>query len=747
MIHSKYGRNVLFLLAMLTLVAPLAAAEYEVDPLDWPTWRGPQQNSTSTETGLIESWDPKGGPGSNLLWKREDLGGRSSPIVMRGKVYLLTRDKPGTDQEGEKVVCLNAVDGTTVWEHRFNVYLSDVPDTRVGWSCCEGDPTTGRVYAQGVAGNFYCLEGDTGEVVWEKSLHEEFGLLSTYGGRTNVPRVFEDLVIASAVVIGWDEMAKPAHRFMAFDKATGEMVWFNGTRLIPYDTTYSTPTLTVLGGQAAVVFGSGDGQIWAIQPRTGAHIWNYPFSRRGLNVSPLVDGDMVYSGHSEENLSGTTQGAMVAIDGTGKGDLAGKEKWQDEELMVGKSSPLMIDGKLWVVDDRAKLLMLDPANGEVIARKALGTAQRSTPIYADGKVYTCTANGRWYILRPTDSGAEFVHRLRLNGQASDGSPAISHGRIYLPLSGGLYCLGQENQQVAAGPAPAAPQETPVADDQTPAHVQLVPCEVLLKPGDKQVFKVRLFNSRGQFLKETEGEFSVNGPGEIAAGGEYTASTADGHVAAFVTCKVGDLAGSARVRIVPPLPWSFDFSGEDIPITWVGGRVRHVVREVDGERVAVKRNVLPAGPGKTTKLGTRSRCWFGPTDLSDYTIQADVQGQTFEDKMPDIGLMNQRYTMTLFGASQELQIGSWETHDKRSQQTVSFPWKPGQWYTMKMTSHVKDGKAIVRGKVWPRGETEPAEWTLEVIDEAPNAAGSPGLFGNAKDAEFYLDNIQVAPNDG
>ncbi len=38
----------------------------EADPLDWPNWRGPQQNRVSTEKGLIESWDPEGGEGSNL---------------------------------------------------------------------------------------------------------------------------------------------------------------------------------------------------------------------------------------------------------------------------------------------------------------------------------------------------------------------------------------------------------------------------------------------------------------------------------------------------------------------------------------------------------------------------------------------------------------------------------------------------------------------------------------------------------
>ena len=120
-------------------------------------------------------------------------------------------------------------------------------------------------------------------------------LISTYGGRTNVPFVFEDTVLINAVVVGWGDepkwggLARPAHRYMGFDKATGELRWLNGTGISPYDTTYSTPTVMPIGGQQAVVFSSGDGEVWAIQPRTGKHIWHYPFSRAGINVSPLVD--------------------------------------------------------------------------------------------------------------------------------------------------------------------------------------------------------------------------------------------------------------------------------------------------------------------------------------------------------------------------------------------------------------------------------------------------------------------------
>ncbi len=760
---------------LLVFLQSQAALGAELDERDWPTWRGPQQNRVSTETGLVDHWDPKGGPDSNLLWKNTELGGRSTPIVMGDRLYTITRDQAGTPTEGSRVVCVDTATGEKIWQHRMSVYLTDVPDTRVGWSSVCGDPATGRVYVLSVSGYFCCLEGNTGKVVWERSLHEEFGLLSTYGGRTHSPLVFEDTVLISAIVIGWGDapqwgfLAKPAHRFMSFDKATGELRWLKGTRISPYDTTYSTPTITKLSGQAAMVFGSGDGSIWALQPRTGEPIWHYPFSRRGVNVSPLVVGNTVYASHSEENVIGNTMGGLVALDGTMQGDLTGKAIWQQHEVMSGKSSPLMVDGRLWTIDDRAKLRIFDPATGEQIAKKALGTVMRSTPLYADGKVYCCTNNGRWYILQPTDKGVKVLHKLRLKGEASDGSPIVSHGRIYFPTSAALYCIGREGVKPQAAALPESPQETPVADNSTPALVQVIPYDTLLAPGESVSFEVRVYNSRGQLLKKlsgSEANLGVQYQDKFAGGffqsNVFSAPKETVHQAALITCDVGDLKGTARVRIVPSLPWKFDFNtDEKVPLTWVGGRVRYVTREVEGEKIAVKRTVLPTPRNPNNKLGTRSRMWMGPTRLANYTIQADfalqqsVTPSTLADikaslplkigKMSDLGLINSRYTMTVRSSNKKLRLYSWSPHDYRTFAEVDFDPVPGKWYSMKLQVVPQGSKASVRGKLWVRGEPEPDEWTIGIVDESPNLSGSPGMYGNAQEAEIYIDNVSVVAN--
>ncbi|CAL1125616.1 unnamed protein product [Cladocopium goreaui] len=718
-----------------------AVAE-EVGSIDWPMWRGPEQNGISRQTGLIDSWDPDG---ENVLWKNDNLGTRSTPIIMNGKLYQLMRDAVDTPREGEKVVCVDADTGEILWENKFNVYLSDVPAERVGWSCCVGDPETGNVYALGVCGYFQCIDGETGETIWSHSMSEEYGLLSTYGGRTNVPVIFEDLVIISAVVIGWGDMAKPAHQFLAFDKNTGEVVWFEGTTPLPDDTTYSTPTVTVVDGRAMMIFEAGDGKVWAMEPRTGRPIWQYDLAMRGLNTSPLVVGDKVYAGNGEENMDGRTMGAMVGLDATQTGDINETgELWLTRELRIGKSSPLMVDNRLYVVDDSAGLYVLDPETGEQVAKRTkLGTMMRSSLLYADGKIYACTANGRCYILKPDErKGVDIIHRLRLPaGNEVHGSPIVYRGRIYLPTTDTLYCLADPEAEVGVDPAPTVQEEAPVQEHPDPAYVQVVPAESLIKPGDELKFRARLFNSYGQLLEDdVEATFTADNGGKFEGNTFIAAGSSEGtpkHSGVIVTAKVGDLTGDARIRVVPELPWHFDFSDGQVPLTWIGARYRHQPREVDGEPLMVKVTTIPKG--------TRSQSWIGHPELHDYTIEADVMGAITNGRMPDIGLIGQRYTLDLMGDSQQLQIRTWTPQLSRMSETVPLKWEPNVWYHLKFRTAVEDGVAVLRGKVWPRDEAEPEEWTVVARDEAPNTNGSPGLFGNAKDAEIFYDNISVTPN--
>jgi outer membrane protein assembly factor BamB len=747
----------------------------KIDPLDWPNWRGPEQNRISRETGLIDHWDPDPkAKDNNILWVSQEAAGRCTPIVMNGKLYTVCRHLPGDKHEQEQVLCLDAATGKVLWQSLRNMYLSDVPAERVGWASVVGDPTTGRIYAFRSNCLMECLDGETGKSIWSRPLHEEFGFLSVFGGRTNFPIVFEDLVIVSAVETGWGDKSLPAHRFMALDKNTGEIRWFNsGTTERPEDTTFSTPTVAVVDGELQLIEGSSDGAVWGFEPRTGKPLWKYQMSRRGLSCSPVVDGDTIYMCQNEENLDNRTTGMVSAfsakrasVPGESPKDLTKTNSiWKMPGKMINKStqsSPLLVDGRLYAPDNASNFYVFDAASGKQIKKvKLMGDETVGSPLYADGKIYLCTTTG-WHVFRPTAKGLDVVQQFRFDTGVDGevlGSPIVSHGRIYVPTTDKLFCIGAADQKPAAAPIPpAATSEQAVAADEKPAQVQIVPGEVLLTTGQKQQFRVRLFNDRGQFLKESAAaEFTIAGSGQIDKEGQYQAPGDGANSATIVSAKVGNATGQARIRVVPPLPWKFDFQNVPLvanpktkvlegqpPVTWVGMRYRHVIRDLDGRKVMVKVNNIPKG--------TRSQGWMGPYDLHDYTIQADVRATTNhpenpESGLPDMGLIAQRYTMVIMGEHQELQIRYWPPQvATQFSKTVPLACKPDVWYTMKFRASTEGDKAVLKGKVWPRDEKEPEAWSIEVEDDRPNLMGSPGLAGDTTNkGAYYLDNIQVYPN--
>ena len=265
-----------YLTLSLLLLVPTTAS-------DWAEWRGPARDGISAEKNLPVKWSPQGEPGvESALWRP------STPIVMGDRVFLQTPVGKGETPQ-ERAVPLNADTGQLIWEHRFNIYLSDVPPHRVAWASPVGDPATGNVYAFGVGGVLLGLNKD-GKVLWERSLGEDFGLLTTHGGRTVSPIIDGDLVIVSGVTFQWGKEARGAHRFMAFDKRTGETIWVSAPGGRPYDTTYAPPIIANINGTRLLIQGASDGVTHAIKPQTGEPVWKYEISKRGLNTGVVVHG-------------------------------------------------------------------------------------------------------------------------------------------------------------------------------------------------------------------------------------------------------------------------------------------------------------------------------------------------------------------------------------------------------------------------------------------------------------------------
>ena len=695
-------------------------------------------NASSRKTGLISGWSAEG---ENLLW-RADFMGRSTPVVLNGRVYVIGRVGEGIEKQ-EVVTCFDADNGKKLWEHRFNVFLTTVPLSRVGWANLAGDRETGNIYAHGVGGHFFCFDRD-GKILWERSLTEELGRMSGYGGRTQTPVVEGDLVILSSITSGWGNQTAPRHRYFAFDKLNGELVWVSTPGGRPFDmNTYSMPVVAEINGQRVLVGGNADGAIEALNVHTGEPVWRFKLSKRGINSTVVVEGNRVYATHSEENLDEAAMGRVVCIDGTGTGDVTKThELWRVNQLKAGFASPAIHQGRLYVVDNSANLSCLDATSGEVAWEYNLGTVGKGSPVLADGKLYVTETNGTFHILEPLATEARSLSKvtLELENRTAEifGSPAIASRRIFFVTEEGLYCLGSKEVAFRAEASQSA-SARPEGSAGALAHLQVVHAEVIVEAGKNVEFQVRGLDSAGRSVPVGKPRWTLTGlTGSIDPAGIYRSGTVNRAEAGQVKAAVGNLEASARLRLLPQLPWIEDFEAVEIgskPAHWIGAGNRFSVKEIGQNRVLAKPFV---------KSGIqRSYVYIGKSDMSGYTITADLMGSKQGRRVPDMGLIANRYGVALMGLRQEIQVHSWVS-ELRMATSVPFSWEPNVWYTMKVRVDIEDGAAVVRGKVWPKAALEPESWTIEARDPLPNLRGTPGIFGQSY-AEIFYDNIKVTKN--
>ena len=359
---------------ILTLSIPATAqGPQRVAVGDWPEMRGPSRDGVSLETGLVDTWALGG---ENFLW-RAPYGGRSAPIVMGNRVYVQNPAERGADLQ-ERVMALDADTGAMIWEHRFSIFQSDVPSHRVGWASPAADPETGNIYALSGGAQVIALNRD-GERLWDRSFGEEFAAFTTHGGRTMSPVVDGDLVIVSGAMSNWGAMAGRAHRFIALDKRTGEVIYVANPGPRPFDTAFASPLIATIDGMRMLIAGLGNGGVHAIKPQTGETLWSFIAARRAINTGVVVRGNDVIISHGDENLEGNELGMIAAIDGSERGDIT-STTWEVRGTEFGFSSPLLDGTRVYQLDNSSRLRAFDIETGTALWTQPLGTLQRAPPV-------------------------------------------------------------------------------------------------------------------------------------------------------------------------------------------------------------------------------------------------------------------------------------------------------------------------------------------------------------------------------
>ncbi|HEY7699265.1 MAG TPA: PQQ-binding-like beta-propeller repeat protein, partial [Vicinamibacteria bacterium] len=383
----------------------------------------------------------------------------------------------------------------------------------------------------------------------------------------------------------------------------------------------------------------------------------------------------------------------------------------------------------------------DFATGKELWRLNIGHSQRSSPVVADGKIYVGSIGGSFYILKP---GADAPTVLDHDDLGTPDEPeeiyasvAVSGGRVYLASTTTLYAIGSKERRPSAPLRPATPSGAP----REPTFLQVVPTELVLEPGKSVELTARLFDDRGRFVREEDAAYSLEGLQGTISGRSFTASSDQRFQSGKVLAAVGALKAASRIRVVPPLPWKEDFESiPGVPGAWVNATGKFEIRDaatmpgVGEGKILVKKADNP--------FTRRARVFMGPPEWSGYTIEIDARATRKGRQIGSVGVVAQRYQLTLTGNTQHLELQSWQPEVQRTAK-VPFPWEADKWYHLKLeVKNEAGGKVVARGKAWVRGEPEPAEWTVERRDASPNLEGSVGIYADAQPVEVFFDNLEV-----
>ena len=728
--------SVFSLLLCLTAGSAIAA--------DWPAWRGVNDDGVSPDQNLPAEWSADG---KNLLWKAP-VGSRATPIVTKGKVCVIRLAEPENVKKWqEQVVCLDEKTGKMLWEHRQNVFQTDIPHHRVGWASLSSDPATGNIFSHSISGVVTAYAPD-GKILWARSLDEQIGRFSGFGGRTVNPIVDGDLVIVSYLTAGFTPNFIPRHRFYALDKSTGETVWLSTPGNAPYDTTYSVPIVRVIDGERLLIAGNGDGGVYAMQVNTGKKVWGFSLSKRGLNTSVTEENDVIFASHSEENVDGaTSMGRLVALDAKQVTDGKPKQLWMVDGFAAGYATPAVKDGILYHLDNSANLVAFDTKNGERLWEENIGIAQKASPVIGDGKLYVSDVDGVFHIFKL--NGRQAPERIseesfkNPDGSATqiNGSPAIANGVVYLLTNNDLYAIGRPDaKSMTATPALGPPDAAPAGT--APAHVLVRPAEIVVYPKEKQTFEAHLFDAKGRRIgPASNAAWAKEGgvQGEMS-GTVLNVADLNRSQAGSVTAAVGELKGVALVAVKQTIPYSQDFSDyevDSVPMGWPGARGRFAVKDKDGEKVLFK--------GSANQRSWRTTVYFGDPDAHGYEIQTDFMPTEQKRRLPDAGLISHRYTLDAMGNKQTLTMRTWMSEFERFSAEKSVTIDPDVWYTLKfrVEPSTEGGPTKLFGKLWPRDQPEPEAWTLEAVDPIGHSHGSPGIYGYSS-ADIFYDNLKVTP---
>ena len=416
----------------LALTALLALAT-AVSAENWPQWRGPFFNGSTTETGLPTTWSAT----ENVAWVTPLPGfSGATPAVFGDNVFVSSPDA----DKNLNLLCLDRVTGKVRWK----TTLSTGDFTHGNNNLASPSPVTdGRhVWALFATGVLAALDCD-GNVLWKRDLARDYGKFAVmwiYGsspllhkGRLYVQVIQRD---PPTYKYSLDDKPRRDSYLLCLDPLTGREHWRHLRATDAVNESMESYTTPIPLDDKLIVVGAD--YVTAHRLDTGAELWRCGGLNRTRNgwrrivPTPVVaDGNIIACGPKHDPLLAIRDGKLA---------------WETKDITPDVCTPLYYRDKLFVLDgDRQTVACLDPKTGQTRWQGKLeitGDLIRASLTGADGKLYCISEKGTVLVLEAGDDFKVLAH-FKMVGpdeQPCRSSIVAAQGSLFIRTAKNLYCI-------------------------------------------------------------------------------------------------------------------------------------------------------------------------------------------------------------------------------------------------------------------------------------------------------------------
>jgi outer membrane protein assembly factor BamB len=397
---------------------------------DWSGYRGSAGDGRCSDSTVVK-W---AAAGPKRLWTANTPAGFSSLTVAGGKVYtIVAREEQGA--LAEVCIALDGQSGKELWGTPTGVakYRGGGDSGAEGNSGGDGPRSTpvengDRVYVYSAQMVLSCLDAANGKVVWKKDILQDYGGKNIGWESAMSPVVDGNLVYVAG--------GGPGQSMMAFDKATGAVVWKNGEEQM----THATPVVATIHEVRQVIFLMQSGLV-SLEAASGKPLWRFPFTyRTSTACSPVVSDDIVFCTAGYE-----VGGAACQVSKSGT-DFEAKELWRikgNATVASLWSTPVCKDGYLYGMISFKKfgsgpLKCVDIKTGAVKwEQPGFGAGN---VVLAGNDLVALADDGQVVLVAASPDGYKELGRAKAVSGKCWSTPALSDGKLYVRSTRESACL-------------------------------------------------------------------------------------------------------------------------------------------------------------------------------------------------------------------------------------------------------------------------------------------------------------------